>query len=57
MSLSTHTGQMGWREFRTWLRTMGEQLRGPEPRPDRWDEAGRQNFDELAARRERIRGR
>lgn len=48
---------MGVREMRAYLAVMNEHRTEPEPTPDRWDDASEQNFADLRAERDKMRGR
>lgn len=48
---------MGWIELTARVRAMNRIMRGGEPDPDRWSPASRDNFAELHAKREKLRGR
>jgi hypothetical protein len=49
--------QIGWREFRGYMRVMREEARASGPDPERWTDASRDNIRSLDELRERRRGR
>jgi hypothetical protein len=40
-----------------WVRAMNRRRQAQQPNPDRWTEPSRRNFDELAAKRDKMRGK
>lgn len=50
---------MGWRELLAWLGVMNRQVDAASGKPDphRWNQQSRANFDELEAKRRKLRGR